>query len=122
MGISSAIAAVTSCVLNLLFVKQFGLYAASFSIVISFLVLAVYRAIDLPKSNIAQIDYQVPRILIGLGLVLICSILCFQQNRWLDLVNIGLSVIAFIILNFGIIRSGLEILGKKMKDYRLSRS
>jgi O-antigen/teichoic acid export membrane protein len=122
VGISSAIAALTSCALSLLFIKQYGLYAASFSMVISFFVLAVYRGIDLRKGKIAQIDYHVPRILIGLVLVLVCSILCFQQNYWLDLVNIGLSVFVFVILNFGIIRSGLEIVGKKLNEYRLSRS
>lgn len=122
VGISSAIAAVTSCALNLVFIKRFGLYAASASMVVSFLVLAVYRGVDLGKRNIAQIEFSVLRISIGLVLVLVCSIFCFQQNPWLDLMNIGLSVIAFFTLNYRIIRMGLDLLRKKMNELRLSRS
>lgn len=122
VGISSAIAAVTSCALNLLFIKQFGLFAASFSMVISFLVLAVYRGIDLRKSNIAQINYNMPRLLFGLGLIFVCSILGFLQNYWLDLLNIGISVTTFMVLNFGFIRSGVVFLRKKIIEFGLGRS
>lgn len=49
VGISSAVGAVINLLINLLLIKQIGLFAASISTVVSFFLIFVYRIVDLKK-------------------------------------------------------------------------
>lgn len=106
VGISSALAALVSCILNLLLIKPLGLYAASLSMVFSFIVLAVYRGIDLHRKNVVQIKYAPIATVSCFVLVMISAVLCYMQSFWPNIINLVLAVLASLILNRNLLRSG----------------
>ncbi len=112
VGVSSALAALTSCVLNLLLIKPLGLYAASLSMVVSFLVLAVYRGVDLNRRNVVQIKYDTLVTVFCFILILISSVLCFMQSSWANIINFILAVVSAAILNRDFLHAGKEYLLK----------
>ncbi|WP_368491169.1 lipopolysaccharide biosynthesis protein [Clostridium sp. BJN0013] len=99
VGISSAIGAIVSCVVNLTLIHQIGIYASSISMIVSYLTLVLYRGIDIEKRHIAPIQYNFSKIGVCLGLIAISSILCYQQIFMLNVVNLILGINAFFILN-----------------------
>lgn len=106
VGISSALAALVTCVLNLLLIKPLGLYAASLSMVFSFMVLAVYRGADLHRKKIVQIKYDPIVTPLCFVLVLISAVLCYMQSFWPNIINMILALVSFTILNRDLLRSG----------------
>lgn len=122
VGVSSTLAALTSCALNLLLIKPLGLYAASLSMVFSFLVLALYRGIDLNKRKIVVIQYDILKILLCVALILFSSFLCYKQSYWLNVINGGLAVLATFALNRKILLLGKVFVQKKMEPSRKKAS
>lgn len=95
VGISSVAGAILNAGINLLLVKQIGLYAASISTAVSFGVIVLYRAYDLNKA--VKIQYDFKGILVGMGFftlsaillyigsipsILICVVLAVGYNWW----------------------------------------
>ncbi len=97
IGVTTTFAAVCNLVIDLTTVHFIGLYAASGSTLISYLILFVYRMIDVRKF--VKIRYDIPRIIIIGMLLLIMSGLCYLRNPITDIVNAVLGVIMFIVLN-----------------------
>lgn len=77
VGYSSVAGAIINAAINILLIGKIGLYAASISTAISFLVIAVYRAIDLDK--VIKIEYNRKEILLGM-LAFIFSAICLNEN------------------------------------------
>lgn len=89
--------AVINILVNLLFIKRFGLYAASFSTLISYFVMMVYRHFDLKKY--VSIKFE-PYIFIKTILIFtLCIILYYQNNLILNIVNLLIVTIYSILLN-----------------------
>ena len=84
VGVSSAIGALINVVINLLFMKSFGVVIAAFSTIVSFLVICIYRAIDIKKY--VRISYDLGSIIIGSFFV--CGIAVVNNTK---------SVVSFII-------------------------
>lgn len=110
VGISSTVAAITTCVLNLLLIKPLGLYAASLSMVFSFMVLGVYRGVDLHHKNVVKIKYDPIVTSLCFLLVLISAGLCYIQSLWPNIINIVLAVVSSVFLNRTLLRSGKDYL------------
>jgi O-antigen/teichoic acid export membrane protein len=110
VGISSTIAALTSCGLNLVLIKPLGLYAASSSMVFSFMVLAVYRGVDLHRKKIVILKIDPIITSLCFLLILISAILCYKQSFWMNIINLVLAVISSVILNRNLLRSGKDYL------------
>ena len=88
-AISSVIGAMINVAINLLFINKIGLYAASLSTAISFLTIVIYRAIDINKY--VKIRYSLKEILFGVIIVILGSIMVFEQNI---IMNISVFLIA----------------------------
>lgn len=111
VGITTICAALLNLVINLIAIKRIGLYAASVSTLISFLVLFVFRAYNLKK--IIKINYDIRSML---SVVLILLIECFffyQQVPLFNILNAIIGIIFFWVMN----RSLISIVFKKWLHY-----
>lgn len=99
VGVSSAIGAVINCVINLSMIRWAGLYAASISTVVSYIVLVVYRAVDINKKGYAAIKYNKMHLLKCILLIVVSSLICYQRILILNVINILYGVVVFIFLN-----------------------
>ena len=97
VGITTMLSAACNLLVDLALIKFIGLYAASGSTLISFLLLFVYRAVDVRK--LVKIRYNIPHILIVIGILVLESFLCYLRMPLFNVVNIILGVTVFFILN-----------------------
>jgi len=118
VGISSAIGAVINAVVNLSMVHWAGLYAASVSTIVSYLVLVVYRTRDVEKKDFVHIDYKKGHILICLSLIVLCSVLCYLKVGILNWINLGIGIIGFFALNHKLLKQVLNGVTNKLKGSR----
>lgn len=113
VGTSSAIGAVINLIVNLALVGSIGLYAASISTIVSYLILVAYRAADIKKHKLAAIEYDVKRLALCVVLILLCCTLCYIQTSLTDVINVLLALTFFFILNRKLICSVFAALSKK---------
>lgn len=111
VGVSSIIGAVINSVVNISLVRLIGLYAASLSTVVSYIILVVYRMIDVKRKGYATIKYNYPKMISCMVLVIACCVLCFQRELILDILNLIIGSIVFFILN----KSYIAMLLKRFK-------
>lgn len=111
VGITTMMAAVLNLLLDLLLVNWIGVYAASVSTLISYVVLVVYRMIDILKFQ--KVYYNIKKMTL---LLIILSFMCslgWKNNLALNLCNIVLGITVAIGSNYFVIRVILkEVLGK----------
>lgn len=78
VGYSSVAGAVINAGINILFVSYIGLYAASISTAISFMIIAIYRAIDLNK--VINIKYNWHELVVGFIAFIVSSACLFSYK------------------------------------------
>lgn len=94
---TTIISAILNILINLLLIKKFGLYAASVSTLIAYLIMAIYRYIDIKKYLKIKLNFK--KILVFFIAFFISSALYFVNDLYANILNL-LFVIAFcIILN-----------------------
>jgi O-antigen/teichoic acid export membrane protein len=118
IGISSVIAALFNVLVNLVFVSKIGLYAASFSTLLSYVVLTLYRAIDIQKY--IYIKYNFTKIIGLLFILTIVSIINYLNIYYLNILNFIVAVIMSIILNRSLIKQTVLKLINKFKNKDLA--
>lgn len=101
IGITTTLAAISNFLINIVFVRKIGIYAASLSTTISYFGLALFRMIDVQK--IQKIRFNYIRITVLTLLLVLMSAVCFMRNPILNLVNIAVSIIIAIYLNKSIV-------------------
>ena len=72
------VAAACNLLVDIVLINYIGLYAASLSTLVSYILLCVYRMVDLKK--IVQIRYGVPHMLIVTFFLMITGGLCCIHN------------------------------------------
>lgn len=115
VGITTIIAAAFNLVIDLIFIKSIGIYAASISTLVSFIFLFVFRMIDIRKY--VKIKISVVYMLAIFMILAVQCVFCFMQITALDFVNIAVGTILFIILN----RSLLKTIFGKMRSKLISK-
>lgn len=110
VGITTVAAAVCNLVVDFSLIRLIGLYAASGSSLVSYLLLFVYRLLDIQK--IVKVKYKWSHLLSVFCVLVIECVLCFQRNVVLDCVNLIFSILVFFILNKNFV-TGLLKQGKK---------
>lgn len=83
VGYSSLVGAILNAAINLMLVSRIGLYAASISTMLSYMVIALYRAIDI--NRYIKIKYDAFEIMSGFCLMVISSVAYYQRN-WIGYV------------------------------------
>lgn len=105
---SSVISAIINIIVNLLLIKHIGLYAAAISTLVAYLVLMIYRYIDVKKYVNIKLN---KKNLIILNLLLLVSIMCYYySNIYLCILNLIIIIIMSIIINKELINSLIEYL------------
>lgn len=103
VGVSSMIGAIINILINIIFINRYGLYAASISTVISYLILVLYRAYDIEKIDIAHLNYNFKRIIICVILIVFSCMICNMRNFYFNIFNIILAIGATLMLNKNLI-------------------
>lgn len=109
VGYSSVAGAVINLLVNLLLVKQYGLYAASISTLVSYLAIVIYRYWDIKKY--INIKYEYRQIVIGLCAMIVCSFLYYTRTYW----GCILCVLVAILYNWFENKYMMEYVIKKIK-------
>jgi len=94
VGYSSVAGAAINALINIFLIGKIGLYAASISTAVSFLVIAVYRAVDLNK--VIEIKYNKREIVIGMSCFLVAAV-CLNQSNMLTIATCFLFAIVYNI-------------------------
>ena len=114
VGITTMVAAACNLLVDIVLINYIGLYAASLSTLVSYILLCVYRMVDLKK--IVQIRYGVPHMLIVTFFLMITGGLCCIHNIWIDIANAGFCVILFVILNKTVIKGFVNMAKSKLNN------
>lgn len=83
---TTIISAIINIVINFLFIKHIGLYAAALSTLIAYMSMAIYRYNDLKKR--VKISLNIKKIIIFSVIFIISSILYIIKNTYLNILNI----------------------------------
>lgn len=112
IGVTTTIAAAMNFLINILFVKRIGIYAASLSTLISYLWLAVYRMIDIQK--IQRIRFHTGRIAVLTLCLVGIAYATFLRIPALDIANILFSIAFAVCLNRALIGAMLNGLRRRL--------
>ena len=103
----SIIGAIINILINVVFIKHIGLYAASISTAISYFVMMIYRHIDLKKY--INIKYEKGLVIKTILIFTFSIILYYQKNLILDIINLLVVVIYAVIMNKDFLNSGKKL-------------
>lgn len=101
VGFTTTMAAIVNLVVNILLIRQIGLYAASVSTLISYFTLFIYRIINIRK--IIDIKYSYKHITVVGTVMLIECAFGFVQLPLANIANGFISLLTFVVLNRKII-------------------
>ena len=117
---TTIISAILNILINLLLIKRFGLYAASISTLIAYLIMAIYRYIDIKKY--LKIKLKFKKILIFFISLFISSILYFINNLYINIINFLLVIAFCIVLNKSFLITIFDKAKKKFfKDQKIKK-
>lgn len=106
VGFTTMIAAIINLIVDFLLINYIGITAGSISTLVAYFLLYIYRMVDCLKFQ--NMSYNVKKQIILIGIVVIMLILCFLQNFILNIFNIFIGTIIFVLLNKYIIRDILN--------------
>lgn len=109
--------AIINIVINLLFIKRFGLYAASLSTAISYFIMMVYRHFDLKKY--VNIKYDKGLLIKTLFIFTFSIFLYYQKNMILNILNLVVVVIYAVVLNRKFLLSSYNTVKSKFKSKKI---
>lgn len=113
VGITTLVAAMMNFLINVIFIKYIGIYAASISTLVSYMFLAFFRMYDVNK--IQKLTYPWKRIVIALIVLGMMCIGCARKDFMLNIINILVAVLMFLFLNRNIISAVKQQICKIIK-------
>ncbi len=108
---TTIISAVINIIVNVALINYIGLYAASISTFVGYLVTMIYRIKDTKKY--LKIKYDIKQIFEILLLILICCFLYYINNKIISLIFLPIFVILAYILNKSIIDAAIKVIEEK---------
>ena len=111
VGYSSLCGAIINLIINFVLIEHIGLYAASISTAVSYLIIVLYRAFDLRKK--IDLNYDLNQIIIGFILFVFSAIGCYTRTIIGIIVCIIIAVIYNLIFN-EILKDLFKIIKKKV--------
>lgn len=112
VGVTTMISAGVNVLVDLSLINFIGITAGSVSTLVAYMFLFVFRMFNVLK--IQKLTYNYGKI-IGLFAVLcVMSVLCYQRNMVLDIVNMVISLAFFALINKSVIVSFLKTAKKKL--------
>ena len=110
---TSAILAVINIIVNLLFIKSIGLYAASISTVVAFGSMLIVRYIDINKTIHMKIKASI--LISSLSLALILAVTYFLNYFWINIIMLIIITVYSIVINLSLFKSGVIIVKNYLK-------
>lgn len=107
---TSIASAIINIVINVIFIKFIGLYAAAISTALSYLIMMIYRHFDLKKY--VKIKYSKLIVLSVIIMFILSMTLYYINNFYLNVLNLILVIIYSLIIN----RNNILIVLKKFKE------
>ena len=111
VGYSSLAGAVINFVVNIAFIRNIGLYAASVATVVAFLIISIYRMIDVKKY--VKICYNYRKISICMVAMIAYCFMAAQRNTILNIVLFILAIGFNLIINKEMINAVMNRVKKK---------
>ena len=112
VGITTFVAAIINFLTCIIMVNSCGVYAASISTLISYLVLMIFRMIDINKY--IKIEYNFKRIVPIVASLILVTFISFNRNMIFNIFNIILSIILTVLINKKIIVELFKYVKKKL--------
>ena len=119
VGITTTAAAAMNLIVDIATIRWIGLYAASGSTLVSYLFLFIYRSIDVQR--IVKVKYSLTHVLAILAIMTCESVMCFMQMPVLNVINLVLGCVVFMVINKSFVRAVLRK-GKAYLNKRRGRS
>lgn len=113
VGITTIVSAVINLVISLIFIKVIGLYAATVSTLVSYMILAIYRMIDVRKYE--RIDYSIKKIIEILLVLMIITIFSYVKNIFSYIIIFFIAILFNYAFNRKIFISMIGSIKKKLK-------
>lgn len=97
VGITTIVAALCNLLIDIIFVNKIGLYAASISTLVSYVILTIYRMKNI--QNFQKIKFDIR--LLAFDTAILCVMICiFIKNTFIgNVINLILGTIVAVILN-----------------------
>ena len=110
---TAILGAIINIVLNLLFIKTLGLYAASLSTAISYFVMMVYRHIDLKK----YVNIKISKGLLINSIIMFSYMIFmyYQRDLILNIISLIVAIAYALLINMKFLKSSLNTVLKKIK-------
>lgn len=103
VGITTMVSAAINLIIDIALINVIGLYAASLSTLISYVFLFLFRMFNVRK--LVKLKYDYVHIILVLGIILVECWLCIQSNILAQSFTILIGALAFIVLNFPLIKA-----------------
>lgn len=97
VGITTMLAAACNLIIDFALVKSIGIYAASISTLVSYMLLAIYRMHDVKKFQ--AITYKYKKVIICLAVLAEMCVLCWINILPLNIINLIIGCAFAFILN-----------------------
>lgn len=113
VGITTILAAACNLIIDLVFVHKIGIFAASISSLVSYVLLTVYRMVDVQKFQ--KVRFNISRFVLLIALLSLMCAICWLNTLMLNALNIILGCLIAVIVNWRILKSILLTVRAKVK-------
>ena len=116
VALTSIMSALINIIFNLLFIKFLGLYAACFATSIAYLLMMIYRHIDLKKY--VNIKYQESIIILTIIMFMISIVFYYLNKPNLNILNLIIVIIYSFVINKKLLLEIKKYLEKQRKIFK----
>ena len=114
---TTMMAAIINIVINVFLINKIGLFAASISTLGSYIILTIYRYMDVQKY--VKIKVNIKLLVITTLYFIVCLFVYYYNNILLNIVSLFICLVISYILNKKNIKKILTLIIKKIKDRRV---
>ncbi len=111
---TTMIAAIINLTIDIALIKVIGIYAAAISTVVSYMLLAIYRYIDVQKY--VKVKIPIKNIVVNSIIFILVVVLYLYNNIALNVINLLLCILYAIIVNKELLIEFKKVIGKKVKN------
>ena len=111
---TTMIAAIITLTIDIALIKVIGIYAAAISTLVSYMLLAIYRYIDVQKY--VKVKIPIKNIVVNSIIFILVVVLYLYNNIALNVINLLLCILYAIIVNKELLIEFKKVIGKKVKN------
>ncbi|MBD5520970.1 MAG: oligosaccharide flippase family protein [Lachnospiraceae bacterium] len=114
VGVTTIIAAIINLLIDVLLVKEIGIYAASLSTLLAYVFLVIYRMKNV--LNFQKINYNYVQIIKYICFLSVMCVFLWLNQLGLNILNVVLGIIFATSINYSLISSLINIIYNKIKN------